>query len=125
MVQLTPLRCRRYVLISFHGDTGGLVTIPMMAAILAVMATPEYASRRVAISLCALGRRVQCTAWAAELRPCVALYSTLLGGFDANSYDKGKAGKLLALSDWLAMCEENGVQTCWGSPFDKAASGCT
>ena len=50
--------------------------------------------------------------------------STLICGIDANTYDVGTK-KLLALSDFTAAIEGMGLASCWGSPLNKEAAGCT
>lgn len=81
---------RRYLLASFHGDTNGLASIPVLRAIKELI----YSDRAYS-------------------------YHRLLLGLDANTYERGDAHKqdVIAFGD---AYHELGLSSCWGERPDPA-----
>uniref|UniRef100_A0A6U1J5H5 Endonuclease/exonuclease/phosphatase domain-containing protein n=1 Tax=Tetraselmis chuii TaxID=63592 RepID=A0A6U1J5H5_9CHLO len=77
-----------YMLASFHGDTNGLATIPVVKAVSAV-ATKSDKPR-------------------------------LLFGLDANTYEKGVAGKTQDVAEFGEAFRALGLTSCWGDVPDPA-----
>ena len=75
-----------YLIASFHGDTNGLATIPVVTAV-----------HHVLRESCPPGTR-------------------LIFGLDANTYSKGKPGKLQDVREFAAFLDsELGLESCWGA----------
>lgn len=79
-----------WVLASFHGDTQGLSTIPVLTALSQLLAQPRYA---------------QCQ---------------LIFGLDANAYVDGKGGACLDLDVMGHFLADHGWRSCFGGPPSKA-----
>lgn len=79
---------RKYLLASFHGDTNGLASVPVLRAVHAL----------------------------AELMPD----HILLFGLDANTYLRGKPGKVQPLADFAAAYTALGYASCWGAAPDAS-----
>lgn len=74
-----------FVVASFHGDTNGLATKPVLDAIITAMSTDsDLASHK------------------------------LLFGLDANTYENAKPKKQQDVLDWGKHCVANGLTSCWG-----------
>jgi len=78
---------RKLVLASFHGDTNGLATIPVVDAVHQVM-TEKLSKSGDPISL--------------------------IFGLDANTYEVGKPGKTQDVSEFVSWLGEQGLTSCWG-----------
>ena len=75
----------KYVIASFHGDTNGLATKPVVNAIVQAMKKePGLSSRR------------------------------LIFGLDANTYEHAKPKKQQDVLDFARSYNENGLTSCWG-----------
>jgi len=75
----------QYVIASFHGDTNGLATIPVDDAILKTMVNnPELTDHK------------------------------LIFGLDANTYEKGEAGKKQDVLEWGKSYTSHDLTSCWG-----------
>lgn len=82
----TPL-----MLVSFHGDTNGLATIPVVEAVHSVLADLGHAGRR------------------------------LVFGLDANTYEHAKQGKTQAVLPFVETFQQLGLDSCWASsPFNPS-----
>uniref|UniRef100_A0A7S2MCS3 Endonuclease/exonuclease/phosphatase domain-containing protein n=1 Tax=Helicotheca tamesis TaxID=374047 RepID=A0A7S2MCS3_9STRA len=74
-----------YVIASFHGDTNGLATIPVVNAILQTMSSkPDLADHK------------------------------LIFGLDANTYEHGEAGKKQDVLEFADYYVTQGLTSCWG-----------
>jgi hypothetical protein len=85
-----------WLLASFHGDTDGLATIPVLE------------------SLCAV-RTAQAQG---------APLPRLVFGLDANAYCVGQAGKKLGAADFVEACKSRGLGECWGGRAAEAPTEC-
>lgn len=74
-----------YVVASFHGDTNGLATKPVLDAIVTAMKNSR------------------------KLRN-----HRLIFGLDANTYEKGVPGKTQDVTEWGAHYTQYGLTSCWG-----------
>lgn len=74
-----------YVIVSFHGDTNGLATIPVNNAIVHLMTTSQD-----------------------------LLKHKLIFGLDANTYEKAKPGKQQDVLEWGRSYISHGQTSCWG-----------
>lgn len=80
-----------FVIASFHGDTNGLATKPVVDAIVKAMGSdPELVSHR------------------------------LIFGMDANTYEHAKPGKQQDVLDFAASYREHGLTSCWGDKPNPA-----
>eukprot|EP00815_Leptocylindrus_aporus_P000756 CAMPEP_0116055358 /NCGR_PEP_ID=MMETSP0322-20121206/3358_1 /TAXON_ID=163516 /ORGANISM="Leptocylindrus danicus var. apora, Strain B651" /LENGTH=558 /DNA_ID=CAMNT_0003538943 /DNA_START=232 /DNA_END=1908 /DNA_ORIENTATION=+ len=76
---------KKYVIASFHGDTNGLATIPVLDAIKKAMASePDLSSR------------------------------DLIFGLDANTYEKSEPGKTQDVMEWGKSYVSHDLTSCWG-----------
>lgn len=73
-----------YVVASFHGDTNGLATKPVLDAIVKTMHDNDLSSHR------------------------------LIFGLDANTYEKAKPGKQQDVMDFGERYVSHGLTSCWG-----------
>jgi len=80
-----------FVVASFHGDTNGLATIPVLDAIVAAMKNSDK----------------------------IPDSARLIFGLDANTYEKGVEGKTQDVMLWGAHYMEHGLTSCWGDLPDK------
>jgi len=80
----------QYVIVSFHGDTNGLATIPVNDAISKTMANN------------------------AELTD-----NKLIFGLDANTYENGLIGKKQDVLEWGENYRNHGMTSCWGEVPQK------
>mmetsp|Transcript_38277 Transcript_38277/g.119504 ORF Transcript_38277/g.119504 Transcript_38277/m.119504 type:complete len:522 (-) Transcript_38277:105-1670(-) len=87
--QATP-----FLLASFHGDTDGLMTVPVINAI--------------------------CATREARGEPKLRL----ILGLDANTYSKGAAGKKLGAREFVEACAAHGLGECWGGRTTAAPLEC-
>lgn len=83
-----------FLLASFHGDTDGLMTVPVLEA---VCATREVRGEP-------------------KLR--------LIFGLDANAYSKGAAGKKLGAQEFAEACSARGLGECWAGRTAEAPLEC-
>lgn len=74
-----------YVIVSFHGDTNGLATIPVNNAVVHLMTTSQD-----------------------------LLKHKLIFGLDANTYEKAKPGKQQDVLEWGKSYVGHGQTSCWG-----------
>jgi len=74
-----------YVIASFHGDTNGLATIPVVDAILQTMASTNFLANH-----------------------------KLIFGMDANTYEHGEAGKKQDVLEFASHFVSKGLSSCWG-----------
>ncbi|KAL7478756.1 hypothetical protein ACHAW6_004512 [Cyclotella cf. meneghiniana] len=74
-----------FVIASFHGDTDGLATKPVLSAIMKVMTTNSALAKH-----------------------------KLIFGLDANTYEKAQAGKQQDVVDWGNHYVSFGLTSCWG-----------
>ncbi|KAL7481631.1 hypothetical protein ACHAW6_007314 [Cyclotella cf. meneghiniana] len=74
-----------FVIASFHGDTNGLATKPVLSAIVKAMASDS-----------------------------ALITHKLVFGLDANTYEKGKPGKQQDVLDWGKHYLSFGLTSCWG-----------
>ena len=74
-----------FVIASFHGDTNGLATKPVLSAILKAM----------------------------SLDPSLSAHK-LIFGLDANTYENGKPGKTQDVLEWGKHYVSYGLTSCWG-----------
>jgi hypothetical protein len=74
-----------YLVASFHGDTDGLATIPVLAALVEEWQPGEMQSPR------------------------------LIFGLDANTYEHGQSGKRQGVEGFAAAFRSHGLTSCWGS----------
>ena len=81
-----------HLLASFHGDTNGLATIPVVRATVAAFRTANFATD--------------------DLR--------LVFGLDANTYARPKPGKTQGVDEFAAFFRGQGLSSCWGDAPDKA-----
>jgi len=79
----------QYVVASFHGDTNGLATKPVLDAIIKAMSSDSSAGHK------------------------------LVFGLDANTYEKAKPGKQQDLMDFSKHYLSYGLTSCWGDVPDK------
>ncbi|KAL7541784.1 hypothetical protein ACHAXR_011225 [Thalassiosira sp. AJA248-18] len=78
-----------FVIASFHGDTNGLATKPVLDAIMKAMSSdPTLAGHK------------------------------LLFGLDANTYEKAKPGKQQDVLEWGKYFVGHGLTSCWGDTPD-------
>mmetsp|Transcript_63197 Transcript_63197/g.199644 ORF Transcript_63197/g.199644 Transcript_63197/m.199644 type:complete len:535 (+) Transcript_63197:40-1644(+) len=82
------------LLASFHGDTDGLLTVPVLDAICAT--------------------REAC----GEPKPC------FIFGLDANAYSKGAVGKKLGAQEFTEACAARGLGECWSGQTAVAPLEC-
>ena len=75
-----------YVLASFHGDTNGLATVPVVKAV------HEYVSEKFEKG-----------------------GSNLIFGLDANTYEKGKPGKKQDVTEFVNFLTTLKMNSCWGT----------
>jgi len=85
---ITSKKGNNWVLASFHGDTNGLATIPIVKAVTAVAGEKED--------------------------------SRLLFGLDANTYEKGVAGKTQDVTEFAEAYTALGLTSCWGDKPDPS-----
>ncbi|KAL7464376.1 hypothetical protein ACHAXS_004713 [Conticribra weissflogii] len=78
-----------FVIASFHGDTNGLATKPVLSAIMKTISSNESLSEH-----------------------------KLVFGLDANTYEKAKPGKQQDVSDWAIHYGSHGLTSCWGDVPD-------
>lgn len=83
-----------FLLASFHGDTDGLLTVPVIDAICAVRESHGQPLPR------------------------------LLVGLDANTYCVGVAGKKLGTGEFAEACIARGLSECWSGNAAKAPYEC-
>jgi len=83
-----------WLLASFHGDTDGLATVPVLDAIHAERAASAGPVMRLAF------------------------------GLDANAYVKGQAGKKLGAAEFTEACAARGLGECWAGQAAKAPLEC-
>lgn len=76
----------QYLLASFHGDTNGLATVPVVSAVHAY-ATEKFEQGG----------------------------SNLIFGLDANTYEKGKAGKKQDVTEFVEFFKSLKMNSCWGT----------
>jgi hypothetical protein len=81
-----------FVVASFHGDTNGLATIPVLDAIVAAMKKSDKIPRT----------------------------ARLIFGLDANTYEKGEEGKTQDVMLWGAHYMTHGLSSCWGDVPQKS-----
>mmetsp|Transcript_27941 Transcript_27941/g.40449 ORF Transcript_27941/g.40449 Transcript_27941/m.40449 type:complete len:601 (+) Transcript_27941:1-1803(+) len=74
-----------YVIASFHGDTNGLATIPVVDAILQTMASTNFLANH-----------------------------KLIFGMDANTYQHGEPGKKQDVLEFASHFVSKGLSSCWG-----------
>ena len=74
-----------FVIVSFHGDTNGLATKPVLSAIMKAMSLDSALSTH-----------------------------KLIFGLDANTYEKGKPGKTQDVMEWGKHYVSYGLTSCWG-----------
>ena len=74
-----------YVIASFHGDTNGLATKPVLSAIMKAMSSDSS-----------------------------LVTHKLVFGLDANTYEKAKPGKQQDVLDWGKHYVSHGLTSCWG-----------
>ena len=80
-----------YVIASFHGDTNGLATIPVNAALMkTLISNPELFGHR------------------------------LIFGLDANTYENPKPGKQQDVMEWGLQYSGLGLSSCWGDVPQKS-----
>lgn len=80
-----------FVVASFHGDTNGLATIPVVDAVVKAMGNDkELVSHR------------------------------LVFGLDANTYEKAKPGKQQDVLEFAASYKQHGLTSCWGDTPNPA-----
>merc|ERR1712228_622578 len=80
-----------YVIASFHGDTNGLATIPVLDAIIkAIRDAPAFPNHK------------------------------LLFGLDANTYEKGKPGKTQDVMEFGEHYQKYDLTSCWGNMPDPS-----
>lgn len=77
---------------SFHGDTNGLATIPVLDALVAAMSKSSHIPEN----------------------------ARLLFGLDANTYEKGIEGKNQDVMLWGAHYMSHGLTSCWGDMPQKS-----
>mmetsp|Transcript_27488 Transcript_27488/g.33331 ORF Transcript_27488/g.33331 Transcript_27488/m.33331 type:complete len:581 (+) Transcript_27488:287-2029(+) len=88
-ITATDAKNVKYVIASFHGDTNGLATIPVLDAIIkAVNSDPNLAGHR------------------------------LIFGLDANTYEKGKPGKTQDVMEFGRHYQQYELSSCWGDMPD-------
>jgi len=75
----------KYVIVSFHGDTNGLATIPVKNAVVHTMKYSEILRNH-----------------------------TLIFGLDANTYQNATPGKQQDVMDWGRSYVINSLTSCWG-----------
>ncbi|KAL7557830.1 hypothetical protein ACA910_009135 [Epithemia clementina (nom. ined.)] len=75
-----------FVIASFHGDTNGLATIPVLDAIVTAMKKSESVPKK----------------------------AKLLFGLDANTYESGETGKTQDVMEWSQHFVSQGLTSCWG-----------
>jgi len=78
-----------FVIASFHGDTNGLATKPVLSAIMKTIASNESLSEHI-----------------------------LVFGLDANTYENAKPGKQQDVLDWGKHYVSHGLTSCWGDVPD-------
>mmetsp|Transcript_24470 Transcript_24470/g.37765 ORF Transcript_24470/g.37765 Transcript_24470/m.37765 type:complete len:582 (+) Transcript_24470:192-1937(+) len=78
-----------YVIVSFHGDTNGLATIPVLDAIIKAMSADATLKDR-----------------------------HLIFGLDANTYDKSKPGKTQDVLEFGEAYRKHDLTSCWGDVPD-------
>lgn len=81
-----------FVVASFHGDTNGLATIPVLDAIVSAMKKSDQ----------------------------VPQTARLIFGLDANTYEKGVEGKTQDVMLWGAHYMTHGLSSCWGDMPQKS-----
>lgn len=74
-----------FVIVSFHGDTNGLATKPVLSAIVKAMSSDSALSAH-----------------------------KLIFGLDANTYENGKPGKTQDVLEWGKHYVSYGLTSCWG-----------
>ena len=79
-----------YLIVSFHGDTNGLATIPVMEAVRKAM-----------------------------LSDSVLAAHKLIFGLDANTYENAKKGKQQDVMEWGKAFQAQGLTSCWGDVPQK------
>jgi len=79
-----------FVIASFHGDTNGLATKPVLDAIMKAMSSDSKLARH-----------------------------KLLFGLDANTYEKAKPGKQQDVLEWGKLYVAHGLTSCWGDVPDR------
>jgi len=81
----------RYLIASFHGDTNGLATIPVLTGLTkAISSSPELSDRH------------------------------LIFGLDANTYEKGKSGKKQDVMEFGREFVSHSLTSCWGDVPDPS-----
>lgn len=79
-----------FVIISFHGDTNGLATIPVLKAVKkAIHSEPTLAAHKI------------------------------IFGLDANTYEHAKKGKQQDVMEWGKTYVKHGLTSCWGDVPQK------
>ena len=91
-VTATDAGGREYFVVSFHGDTDGLQSAPVLEAVHATVS-----------------------------RTGGAVKPTLLFGLDANVYEAASGGKTAYYADWVARYETLGLASNWGAKVDPVA----
>ena len=81
-----------FVIASFHGDTNGLATIPVLDAIVAAMESTKVVPKN----------------------------AKLLFGLDANTYERGTPGKTQDVMEWGSHYVSHGLTSCWGDVPQKS-----
>jgi len=80
-----------FVITSFHGDTNGLATKPVLSAVLAAMASDSTLTTH-----------------------------KLVFGLDANTYENAKPGKQQDVLEWAEHYVSYGLTSCWGDKPNPA-----
>lgn len=80
-----------FLVVSFHGDTNGLATIPVLDAVVAAMKEKKH----------------------------IPETARLIFGLDANTYEKGVEGEKQDVMEWGEHYLGHGLTSCWGDTPQK------
>ena len=94
---------RRYLLASFHGDTNGLATIPVINAMHKYISLLEINNEVMTHSSGEGGAGTDCVK-----------SPILLFGLDANTYETHEQGKRQGVVEFAERLKTLGLTTCWG-----------
>ena len=94
---------RRYLLASFHGDTNGLATIPVINAMHKYISLLEIDNEAMTHSSGEGGAGTDCVK-----------SPILLFGLDANTYETHEQGKRQGVVEFAERLTTLGLTTCWG-----------
>ena len=89
---ITDAENRKYFFASFHGDTNGLATIPVLQAVYDVWKEATKGGKQV----------------------------RFIFGLDANTYEHAVKGKTQDVMEFAAFFHSLGMNSCWGRPINPA-----